>query len=176
MQKRDNVYLRPLVEDDFGDRYLSWFRDREITRFLFARNITREDAVKHLRDGKETENWYMYAICEVAGGRHIGNIKIGPIDKRNQVSDLITIIGERDVWGKGYAREAIRLAMDIAFKQLGIRKLSASIDLHNVGSVKAYIAAGFFVEASLKDQYRDEATGELSDKVFVSCFNLDTPA
>ncbi|MDO8518155.1 MAG: GNAT family N-acetyltransferase [bacterium] len=171
MKKGNSIYLRSLTEDDFTERYLSWFCDPEVTRFLFARNITREDAVKHLRDGIKTGNWHMYAICEVKGGRHIGNIKIGPIDKHNGVSDLVTVIGERDAWGRGYGREAVGLATRVAFGELGIRKLSASIDSRNIGSIKAYTAAGFEVETSLKNQYRDEASGELSDKVFFSCFN-----
>ena len=173
MQKGNSVHLRPLTENDFTEHYLSWFRDEEVTKFLVARNLTREDAVKHLRDGKKGRDWYMYAVCE-EGGRHIGNVKIGPIDKRNGVSDLVAVIGERDAWGKGCAREAVALAMHIAFGELGIRKLSASIDSRNLGSIKAYTAAGLVVETSLKEQYKDEATGELSDKVFVSCFNPHT--
>ncbi|MEK7613214.1 MAG: GNAT family N-acetyltransferase [Patescibacteria group bacterium] len=169
MQEGNNIYLRPLVEDDFNDRYLTWFKDAEVTRFLEARNITREDAIKHLHDGEDGKNWRLYAICEKATERHIGNIKIGPIDWKNGVSDLVTVIGERDAWGKGYAREAIKRGMEIAFDELHIRKLSASIVSGNTGSIKAYTAAGFTVEATLKDQYKD-AAGQMYDKVFVSAF------
>lgn len=167
------IYLRPLEEADITERYVSWFRDPMVTRFLDARDITREDALKNLRDGKSANAWYLYAICETATNRHIGNLKIGPIHFRHSTSDLVTVLGERDAWGKGYAREAIKLGIEIACKELNIRKLSASIDSLNIGSIKAYTAAGFTVETSIKDQYMDTSSGTtvLSDKVFVSCFN-----
>ena len=167
------VYLRPLTEDDFTERYVSWFRDPKVTRFLDARSITRQDAIDHLRQGGNGKLWRLYAICEAAGDRHIGNLKIGAIHWRYMISDMVTVIGERDAWRKGHAREAIRLGIDIAFGDLNIRKLSASIDSLNVGSVKAYTAAGFHVETALKDQFMDLSGGEpvLSDKVYVACFN-----
>lgn len=167
------LYLRPLVQEDFTDEYLAWFRDSEFTRFLDAKNISREDAIRHLEDGKEGNRWFIYAICETETGRHIGNVKIGPIVWRDRVSDLVTVIGARDAWGKGYGREAIRLAIDIAFSEHNLRKLSASIDSRNIGSIKAYTAAGFAIETSLKDQYMNLEDGKavLSDKVFVACFN-----
>lgn len=167
------VYLRPLVEGDFGERYVAWFRDPEVTRFLEARSITREDAIDHLRRGEGGRHWRMFAVCEAADGRHIGNVKIGPINRAHGVSDFVTVIGERAVWGRGYARRAIALGIEIAFGEMGIRKLSASIDSRNTGSIKAYTAAGFTVEARLKDHFRcvEGEADVLSDKVYVACFN-----
>jgi len=172
--KADNlVRLRPLEEADIDDRYLAWFADREVTRFLEARNITRDDALEHLRAGRSSGRWHMYAICRASDGRHIGNLKIGPIHPRHRVSDLVTVIGDREAWGQGFAREAIRAGIRIAFDELNLRKLSASIDSRNVGSIRAYEAAGFAVEASLPNQFMEMSDGapQLSDKVYVGCFN-----
>lgn len=170
----DLVHLRPLRDEDFTDRYLAWFRDPEVTRFLEARNITREDAIVHLRAGADGQRWRLYAICR-ADGLHIGNLKIGPINWTHMVSDLVTVLGDRASWGKGYARAAIRQGIDIAFRDMGLRKLSASIDALNIGSIKAYKAAGFTIEAQLKDQFMTVTEGQpiLSDKVYVACFNPD---
>jgi RimJ/RimL family protein N-acetyltransferase len=167
------ITLRPLTEADFTERYLSWFRDPEVTRYLEARDITRQDAIDHLRQGGDGKRWRLYAICETAGGRHIGNLKIGPIHWGHAISDLVTVIGERKSWGRGCARAAIRLGIDIAFGEMNIRKLSASIDSRNTASIKAYCAAGFHVETALKDQFMDLSEGRsvLSDKVYVACFN-----
>lgn len=170
-----SVFLRPLEESDIGERYLGWFRDPEVTRFLEARNIEREDALGHLRDGRTSGRWHMYAICRSNDDRHIGNLKIGPIHPRHRTSDLVTVIGERDAWGKGLAREAIGLGIRLAFDKHGVRKLSASIDALNAGSLRAYTSAGFVIEATLPDQFMNIANDEamLSDKVYVACFNPD---
>ena len=168
-----SIYLRPLTEGDFNDSYLAWFRDPHVTRFLDARSISRTDAIDHLQRGRVASAWQLHAICLMADDRHIGNLKIGPVHWGHMISDLVTVIGERDAWGRGYAREAIKLGVDIAFGKLNIRKLSASIDSRNLGSIKAYTAAGFHIETILKDQFMDTSTSPplLSDKVFVACFN-----
>lgn len=167
------VALRPLTEADFTERYLAWFADPVVTRFLEARNITCADAIEHLRQGLDDEAWRLYAICHPDDGRHVGNLKIGPIDWRHRVSDLVTVIGDRTAWGQGLARAAIAQGVAIAFGDLNLRKLSASIDARNIGSIKAYTAAGFAVEARLPDQFMDCSGAEpvLSDKVYVGCFN-----
>jgi RimJ/RimL family protein N-acetyltransferase len=167
------IALRPLTVADFTERYLAWFRDPVVTRFLDARNITRQEAIDHLRQGGDGKQWRLYAICEAVRGRHIGNLKIGPIHWRYMISDLVTVIGERDAWGKGYGRAAIRRGIEIAFGEMNIRKLSASIDSLNFGSIKAYTAAGFHIETALKHQFMDLSQGRpvLSDKVYVACFN-----
>ncbi len=175
---QSRVFLRPLTEDDFTEKYLAWFADPEVTRFLEAENITREDAIDHLRQGRVNDAWRLYAICLTGSEQHIGNLKIGPIHWKHKLSDLVTIIGDRGVWGRGLAREAIRQGAQIAFEELGLRKLSASIDSANTGSIKAYTAAGFEVETSLKHQFMHPGPDgtTLSDKVYVSCFNPDFSA
>ncbi len=169
------VRLRPLTEADFTDRYLAWFCDSEVTRFLDARNISRADAISHLRAGRKGDRWHLYAICRADTGAHVGNLKIGPIHARHSISDLVTVIGDRAAWGQGVARSAIAQGIRLAFEQLHLRKLSASIDSRNTGSLKAYCAAGFVEEARLKDQFLEMTpTGPLlSDKVFVACWNPD---
>jgi ribosomal-protein-alanine N-acetyltransferase len=171
--KTSNVFLRPLQEKDFTETYLSWFRDPVVTRFLDARNISLNDALDHWRRGQQGNAWYMYAICAVEDSRHIGNLKIGPIHMRHMISDMVTVIGDSSAWRQGRAREAIRLGIEIAFNDLNIRKLSASIDSDNKGSIKAYTSAGFHIETTLKDQFMDTAQSppRFSDKVYVACFN-----
>jgi [ribosomal protein S5]-alanine N-acetyltransferase len=167
--KGETVFLRPLVEADINDAYLSWFNDTTVTEFVEAKNISREDAIAHLRDGIEKSAWYMYAICTNENDRHIGNVKIGPIDSKHMYSDLVSIIGDRSYWGKGIATEAIRLGNSIAFEQYGIRKLTGGMYDNNYGSIKCYTEAGWVVEARLKGQY--VLDGIIMDRVVVSCFN-----
>ena len=154
--------LRPLREEDITERYLEWFRDPEVTRYLDAHDITREDAIEHLRRSGQ----YVFAI-EV-DGVHIGNVKVGPLDQRHGLADLVTVIGDRDYWGKGYATEVVQQAMEIAWS-LGVRKLAAGIHGDNVGSLKAYLRAGFVAEGRLADHYMVD--GKPQDRVCVSAWN-----
>ena len=170
----DALYLRHLHDEDINDRYVAWFTDPEVTQFLDARNISREDALAHLAYGRQTGTYELFAICLKEGeDRHIGNLKIGPIARRHMTSDLVTVIGDRSAWGHGHARTAIKMGIRIAFEEMNIRKLSASIDSDNIGSIKAYTGAGFEIETKLAGQYMHRLPDgpRYTDKVYISCFN-----
>ncbi len=123
--------------------------------------------------GIKTGLYHMYAICLAKNGLHVGNIKIGPIRPKEGISDLVTLIGDKTIWGQGIGRAAIRLAKDMAFNQYGIRKLVASINSLNTKSVDSYVSAGFNIEAVISKFYNNSFDGKnsFSDKVFVSCEN-----
>lgn len=169
MMSEAGVFLRPLTPDDVTDDYLAWFRDEAVTQFLEARNITRDDAIQFMNAGKAAGIRFMYAICEAATGKHIGNLKLGDINKETGVSDLVTVIGDRSAWGKGYATEAIREAIRMGFDELGVRKFSAGIYSSNIGSIKAYTRAGFIIEALLHAQ--QIRNGTVQDRVCIGAFN-----
>ena len=87
------------------------------------------------------------------GGLHVGNIKIGPIDNNHCLADIGFLIGERAVWGKGVATDAIKLISHFAFNELSIRKLAAGCYQSNVGSQRALEKAGFKVEGIRERHY-----------------------
>lgn len=167
--RANGIFLRLMQESDVTERYLAWFRDNEVTKFLESKHITSEDALEFLRWGQRTQRRFVYAICLEENGLHIGNVKIGDIQRRAMLSDLVTVIGDRDWWGKGIAANAIRLGTEIAFSTYGICKLNGGIESGNIGSLKAYLRAGWVQEAVLHAQY-GQADG-LHDRLVVSCFN-----
>ena len=173
IDKSDEIYLRPLLKKDINKRYISWFSDVQVTKFLDARNITKKESIYYLQKGIDTGQYYILAICYSRADLHIGNIKIGPIRRKDGLSDLVTVIGDRNYWGKGFASKAIKKAINIAFREGGMRKFIASIDSLNIASVKSYLKGGFTVESKIKDYFFHEQNGKsyFSDKIFVSCAN-----
>ncbi len=165
----ERIHLRELTHEDITDRYLSWFRDMDVTRFLEVRDLTYQEVVDYMDFGKKSCTYFMYAICFNDNELHIGNLKIGPLSRRHALSDMVTVIGDKAHWGKGIATEAIRLGIKLAFNKYNIRKLSASMYSDNIGSLKAYLNAGWFEEARLKEHGIIE--GKLVDGVYVACFN-----
>jgi len=163
--------LRPLKEEDVNEEYLSWFRDKEVTKYLGVDgdSLTVDIVKDYIKKGLDTKSYFMYAICLEENGKHIGNLKIGPIDYKHAYSDLITVIGDRTQWGKDLASEAIQLGIKLAFEKYNMRKLSAGIISGNIGSIKAYTKAGFIIEGTLKDQYVID--NEYQNRVLVGCFN-----
>lgn len=163
------IYLRALQEADVDDAYLSWFQDQSVTEYLEVREITHEEARQYILEGRRSRGYFMYGVFLRDSGLHIGNLKVGPVVWPHLVSDLVTVIGRRECWGKGFATEAIRLGNKIAFEHLGLRKLSGGIVEGNTGSVKAYTSAGWVIEGRLKGQYL--VGGEARDRIVVACYN-----
>lgn len=163
------VSLRELTHEDVTDEYLSWFRDGQVTSFLEVdgNSLTHQMVRDYMDSGRQTGNYFMYAIC--ADGKHIGNLKVGPIVKKHKVSDLICVIGDRSYWGKGLATEAIKLGNKLAFDSHDIRKLHGQIYANNIGSIKAYCKAGWIIEGVIQGRYL--VGGEPMDQVLVSCHN-----
>ena len=153
LSRGERVHLRELVESDVTDRYLSWFRTEDVVGFLEAKDLQRQDVLEYLRYGKDSETHYLYAICINDTGEHIGNVKIGPIDRKHMTSDLVTVIGEPGYWGKGLATEAIRIGNQLAFRGHQIRKLSGGMYSANIGAIKSYTKAGWIIEGVLKGHY-----------------------
>jgi len=170
-----DILIRPLKLRDINKNYISWFSDIKVTEYLKARNIFIKDSETYLKQGIKDCSYYIYAICDKSSKAHIGNIKIGPIRRLDGISDLVTLIGDKSYWGKGIASKAIKMIIQNAFYEGGIRKFSASIDSNNVASLKAYQKAGFKVEAKLNFFFchysRDDRT--YSDKLYVVINNLE---
>jgi ribosomal-protein-alanine N-acetyltransferase len=107
------VYLRELTHDDINDNYLSWFRNNEVTSFLEVdgNSLTYQMVSDYIDEGRNNGSYFMYAICLAENDLHIGNLKIGPINHKHRVADLVCVIGDRSQWGKGscyrchYARQ-----------------------------------------------------------------------
>lgn len=165
------ISLRPLNVQDINDVYCSWYEnsDGHLNYFTgsgrkFDRNLLLED----FNEGIKSQRWFYYLILSEEN-EPIGNIKIGPIDKKNKTSDLVCLIGNRNFLGKGLATEAIKLANEIAFSTHEIRRLQGGMYASNISSIKAYTRAGWVIEGQFKGYYLVNENSE--DRVCVACFN-----
>lgn len=161
------IFLRPILPEDVTSRYVDWMKDEDVVRFLECRwdTFTLEDLKDYVRSVNESGDSHLFGIFSKDKNMHIGNIKIGNINKTHKFADLGIIIGQKEEWGKGYATEAIRLASEYAFKKLGLNKLIAGIYVNNTGSHKAFIKAGYR-EVGRMEKHRIY-NGEFVDEILV---------
>ena len=164
------VFLRELTKEDVTENYLTGFQNENVTAFLEVdgKSLSVEDVIDYMEAGRNSGKYFMYAVC-TNEGKHIGNLKVGPINHKNMTSDLVTVIWDEDYWGKGLATESIKLGNKLAFEKYNIRKLTGGMYSSNIGSVKAYTKAGWIIEATLQNHYM--VNGKLEDRIIVSCFN-----
>lgn len=140
-----NIYLRPVRKSDVGEVYLGWLNDPEVNRYLESRFVrhTLKSLEEFVVQMSRLKGNIFFAICLNDDDRHIGNIKIGPVDVHHQFAHVGIVIGAKELWGRGLATEAIVLATDYAFKELGLHKLLAGCYATNMGSARAFMKAGY---------------------------------
>ncbi|NWF67047.1 MAG: GNAT family N-acetyltransferase [Campylobacterales bacterium] len=139
------VYLRELNCSDVNENYLSWMNDSEITKYLEVRfrQFSIDDLIKFVNETKKSDTNYLFGIFLKESNKHIGNMKIGDINKFHHFADVGLLIGDKKEWGKGYATLAIKEACKIAFNDLNLYKLKSGMYENNLGSYRAFLKVGF---------------------------------
>lgn len=170
------LQLRELEVADCSDAYVAWMNDPEVKRFLETR-FQPEQTIDSIRGFvasiRAKPNEVLFGIFLKEAGRHIGNIKVGPISAIHLCGDVSLLVGARDCWGAGYAAEAIGAVSRYAFSSLGVHKLSASMYSPNVGSTKAFLKTGYRQEGLRRDHYMLD--GERCDIVELGLLRSDLP-
>jgi len=143
------VELFLLEPTHVGPGYLAWLNDPAVNRYLESRfSVHTEDSVREFVAAQlASEHTLFLGIRSVAlAGRHVGNIKLGPVDERHGRGEVGIMIGDREAWGRGIGTAAISQLALPARDQLGLRKLTAGCYGSNEGSARAFLKAGFVIE------------------------------
>jgi [ribosomal protein S5]-alanine N-acetyltransferase len=142
------VYVRRITVADCNARYVRWMNAPSINQFLESRFTvwTIKNLREYIKKINQNKDSIFLAIIAKDTNKHIGNIKIGPINWDHLFAELGIVIGDKAYWGRGLATETIRLATEYCFKTLGLHKVTAGAYANNIGSLKAFYKAGFKTE------------------------------
>ncbi|HEX9941324.1 MAG TPA: GNAT family N-acetyltransferase [Thermoanaerobaculia bacterium] len=141
----EKVRLVPLDKAKHLENALTWINDPEITAWTLVGDwpLTRLNEEEFFdRAMREAQNELSFAV-ETLEGEHIGFSGLHRIDWRNGVAATGTILGRRDLWGRGYGSDAARVRSRHAFEVLGLRILLSEVMAENVGSLRMLHKAGY---------------------------------
>ncbi|MFJ8442555.1 GNAT family N-acetyltransferase [Kitasatospora griseola] len=143
------VRLRALRAEDAA-HHLRWRNDPEVVRWATAGDpgfgpVTAEAVAL----GFETmlrlnpRESAVFTIEERAGGRVIGMADYRDLDPYAGVATLGVTIGEREFWGRGHGRDAVRVLVDHLFGAYRLGRLELDTWSGNERAVRAFTGLGF---------------------------------
>lgn len=150
----ERLVLRPLVAADVDD-VLAWMGDPEVARYQLYEPRSRAEVEEHVAKAAaatrlaEKGDWVEFAIER--DGRVIGLIyfTISSVDDRTgEIGWALT----RAFQGEGYATEAARAVLDLAFGELGLHRVTAELDPRNEASITLCLRLGMRHEAHFVEQ------------------------
>lgn len=150
MNKR--VYLRAFELDDYKTT-IKWRKDDEIwdmlggTKYFVSEAFEKQWIENTIFNSKDVK----LAVCLVENDKHIGNVYMTNINEINRSCVSHVLIGEKEYWGHGYAREALLLAIDYMFNERNIHRIQANVLVSNVASLKMHEKCGYKQEGTLRE-------------------------
>ena len=147
--RNEVVELFLMTPEQVSDDYVAWLADEEVSRFLESRFAAQPRAAveAYVAQLLESESDVFFGIRDRFTGRHVGNLRLGPISQDHRRAEIGIVIGDRGAWGRGMASNALTVLAGIAREELGLWKLAASCYAANEGSRRAFANAGFAIEA-----------------------------
>jgi len=156
-QQKSRIYIREFVQDDAESLLKLNIENREI--FEAITPISKDDSfytldahlqlIEDWKQARQQGNRYDFGLFEIHNNKLIGMIglyKFGAAEK--------CILGyslDKAQYGKGYATEAVRLILDVAFKELGFHRVEAGVMPRNIGSARVLEKVGFVQEGLARD-------------------------
>ncbi len=152
----ERVYMRTLNIDDCSQEYVDWINDSQINRYLETRWSTQDmETVKsYVATMLESPDNLLFGIFLKEDDRHIGNIKVGPINRLHSFCEVSYFIGYRNAWGRGFGSEAVGLITSYVLDELKLNKILAGVYRSNIGSICVLEKNGYRLEACFTNKLR----------------------
>ena len=152
--------LRPMRRDDSEGLFLVfsdatamrfWSSPPHVSPLATAEVIERAQVAFMAGDGIE------WAITRAGDDTAVGKIGHWRWQRPHSRSEVGFIL-RRDLWGQGFATEALGAVVEWGFRRLELHSIEAQLDSENRGSQRALERAGFVREGLLRQSYFDGHT------------------
>jgi len=151
MKKVDSISLRTEIYPHDMERLIEWMENPDVTCYLNEDDHVADE----LRQMLLTVPAPMLAfhlnrlgrfslVCDTEDSA-IGFIKLKELPEQDTY-EIVIVIGEEDLWGRGYGAGAVHMALNRAFLEWHARKVVARIHVNNHRSIRMMCSCGFTCE------------------------------
>ena len=165
------IICEPLSLNHLSKKYVNWLNDPKVNRFMNSGGNYTLNMLEEYLLNVEKKKIFAWAIYIKNENKHIGNIKIDPINYKHAFGDYGIMIGDKSQWGRGFAREASELVIKFCFKKLQLRKINLELISEHIYALKLYNDIGFKVEGIFKNHFKFEMG--YSDSIRMAIFNSE---
>jgi RimJ/RimL family protein N-acetyltransferase len=114
--------------------------------YLETRGNYTLDLLKSYVENQYNKEIYFWAIHLKSSKKHIGNIKIDPINIETNSGEYGILMGDKSNWGKGYAKETSNTIINYCFGELKLSKITLGVIEDNINAVMLYKKIGFTID------------------------------
>ncbi len=166
------VILRPFVVSDIVRSYVGWLNDPEVVRYSNQRfrRHDEETCVSFFESFRGTDNLFL-AIDGVDERRVVGTMTAYR-SRHHGTVDVGIMLGDRQVWGRGFGLEAWSMLADWLLGAGGMRKLTCGTLAGNHAMRSIAERSGMRLEATRQAQ--EIVAGAPQDILYYARFRSDS--
>ena len=141
-----NLIFKKLSKKHLSIDYVNWLNDPDVNSYLESGGSYTIKLLEEYLTEQEQKDILFWAIHLKCSNKHIGNIKIDPINHKNNSGEYGILIGDKTSWGKGYAKEASLTIIKHCFDEIKLSKITLGVIEDNLNAVKLYKKLGFSID------------------------------
>ena len=154
------VSVRTMEETDATQEYANWLCDPEVNQYLATKHATVDGLKDYIAEKNQKADALFFGIFLNENDKHIGTVKLEPIELEKKSTTIGVMLGNKACWGKGYAGEAMQLLIDWCFNELGCTEIILGAVSENAAAIRLYSKLGF------KEVKRVPADLHYGDQIF----------
>ncbi|MBM7097439.1 GNAT family N-acetyltransferase [Bacillus sp. H-16] len=182
------IRLDYFTEEDFDD-LISWVNDTDPAFFMkwsgptFTYPLTIEQLNNYSEGAnKSGSDAFIFKVVVDETNEAAGHLALRKIDSYHSCARLGKVLISPDYRGKGFAKPAIRKALEFAFEYLDLNRLALGVFSFNTPAYQLYRETGFTEEGYFRDfrrvgdEYWDMYEMAMLKKDYVQKIENDDPA
>jgi ribosomal-protein-alanine N-acetyltransferase len=170
------VHLRMLRDTDVPQLYVQ-FSDPKVMRYWSRPPLMRIEEAQTLFEeldrGVRGGEFAQWAIARRSDDLMIGSCALFAHQQVHRRAAIGYALASAH-WGRGFAQEALSLALDHAFNMLELHRLEADVDPRNAASTRLLEKLGFVREGVLRERWH--VSGEIQDSAIYALLARDYAA